>query len=281
MKYETKRRVPRPLSYLIIHTSLCARFDFGYTWVCMVNRIFFCISLLVLLSVSLLGCSERGNYLESFVEDNVWDVSGHAYVSAVIDPAEDVQHLALTVDFPQTFFWSTAGRNDLLTGSYAVSGTPLSGDDEVAYGLAFYASGDAEQFYYFMVSGDGYYSIGECTGACETTDKLEDTGERASITVEEIPSNDPDLELTTNWIQSGAINTGVGATNILRVDTPDPEIGRTTVSFYINDKRIDHESLADIGIDVPETGDIGIVMQTFASAATVAFDDLSFTNYTE
>ena len=247
----------------------------------MVHRIFFRISLLVLLSVLLLGCSERGNYLESFVEDDVWDVSGHEYVSAVIDPAEEAQHLALTIDFPQTFFWSTAGRSDLLTGSYALSGTPLSGDDEVAYGLAFYASGDAEQFYYFLVSSDGYYSIGQCTGACETTDRLDDTGERTPFTIEEIPSNDPDFQLTTDWIQSAAINTGLGATNILRVDTPDPETGQTTISFYINDKRIDHESVVDIGIDVPETGDIGIVMQTFASAATVAFDDLSFTNYTE
>ena len=122
----------------------------------------------------------------------------------------------------------------------------MAGDDEVAYGMVFQADPPAEQFIYFMVSADGLYTVGRCETSCNE-------GGQTRLT-------DP------IWIESEDINTGFDAANTLRV-----EVTGRDATLHINDTAI-----ATIDSPVPEESDMGIIMHTFTSSSTVAFDDISF-----
>ncbi len=203
----------------------------------MIQRLLFIAALLV----TLIGCVS-GDYEETFLEDNVWSVNDQEGVALRIAN----EQLELSLTYPQTMYWSTAGRRDLFDGTFAVTGKPLAGDSEVGYGLVIQADAPAERLTYFMVTADGSYTVGRCTESCNEATRVRLT--------------DP------VWIESDAINTGFDVTNRLHI-----EVAGRESTMYINDVAI-----ATIDGPVPEESDIGVIMQTFTSSATVAFDDISF-----
>ena len=198
--------------------------------------------LLITFLLLLASCSES-DYVEEFTDESAWEVDQYEGVSsAIVD-----ETLQLTVEFPESLFWTTAGRRNFQDGVFEVDVTPLSGSLEAAYGLVFRASPNASDFYYFLVSADGFYSIGGCQNGCADNDFL-----RIADAM---------------WIESPLLQTGLDVTQSLRVEA----LGDQLAYF------VDGEEIGRFEHPTFEKGDIGILLQTFDSSATVAFDNLKFT----
>ncbi len=193
----------------------------------------------------LMGC--RGvDYIETFENEDAWPLAQQDGISAEIIN----EQLELTVDFPDSLFVTTAGRRNFDDGVIQVEVEPLSGSAESAYGLVFRATPSAEDFYFFLISADGYYSIGGCRDTCD---------------------NNNFVRLADNmWTQSDLIRTGLNERHTLRV-----ELTGDNMVFYIDDNLVDSFKNSSF-----TRGDIGLFVQTFDSPATIAFDNLTFTTVT-
>ncbi len=207
------------------------------------TRLIILFSTLMLL---LVNCGES-SYLEEFTDDSTWEVDEFEGVSSEIADGK----LELTVDFPESLFWTTAGKRNFDNGTFEVEVTPLEGSPEAAYGLIFRASPNASDFYFFLVSADGFYSIGGCQQNCA--------------------ENDFFRIAEAMWIESDQLAQGLNQTQTLRV-----EANEDSLAYFVDDVEIGrytHPTLTK--------GDIGILLQTFDSSATVAYDNLSFTPFEE
>ena len=199
---------------------------------------------ILLFAVALTGCGLFSkSYLETFENAGGWGSSDTEGVRlAVAD-----ERLELTVDFPGSMFWTTAGRRNLDNGSFAVDVTALDGSAEVAYGLIFRAESDTQSFYYFLLSADGYYSVGGCNAGCADV-------------------SDFIIMTDHQWVLAEGSEIGLNVPHSLRVDANANEM-----VFYLDDREIQRTTDGTL-----PSGDIGILVQTFDSGATVAFDNLSF-----
>ncbi len=190
----------------------------------------------------LMGC--RGaDFVETFEDEDAWPLAAQDGVSADIIN----EQFQLTVDFPDSLFVTTAGRRNFDDGVFEVEVEPLSGSAESAYGLVLRATPNADDFYFFLISADGYYSIGGCRDSCD---------------------NDNFVRLADNmWTRSDLIRVGLNQRHTLRAEAVGDEL-----TFYIDDNLVDSFTNSSF-----TRGDIGIFLQTFDSPATVAFDNLTFT----
>ena len=202
----------------------------------MLKRLFLLLSLLLLAACS-------GQYRETFDSRLDWAVNGNNGVSGRVEDGE----LLLSVDFPGSMFWTTAGRRNLANGVYEVEGQVISGSSETAYGLVFRAEDSARNFYYFLVSSDGYYSIGGCMEEC--------------VDNQFIPIA-PEM-----WILTDTITPNANDRHTLRV-----EADGSVLAYFIDGVEIGRFTDTTLA-----AGDIGLFVQTFDSGATVAFDNLTFT----
>lgn len=200
------------------------------------------ILFLLLVALLVVSCGESG-YLETFENSRAWsDTEQEGVSGAVVD-----EQLHLTVDLPESMFYTTMGRRNLEDGVFELDVQALDGSAESAFGLVFRATPNSTDFYYFLVSVDGFYSIGGCQNGCLEGDLIR------------IADN--------MWIQSDAIEQGLNQPHSLRVEA----IG-DSLAYFINGVEIGRFS----NTAIPK-GDIGILLQTFDSSATVAFDNLRFT----
>lgn len=197
------------------------------------------ILLLGLLAMAACG----GQYRETFDSRLDWAVNGNNGVSGRVEEGE----FLLSVDFPGSMFWTTAGRRNLANGVYEVEGQVISGSSETAYGLVFRAEDSARNFYYFLVSSDGYYSIGGCMEEC--------------VDNQFIPIA-PEM-----WILTDTITPNANDRHTLRV-----EADGSVLAYFIDGVEIGRFTDTTLA-----AGDIGLFVQTFDSGATVAFDNLTFT----
>ena len=202
----------------------------------MLKRLFVLLSLLLLAACS-------GQYRETFDSRLDWAVNGNNGVSGRVEEGE----FLLSVDFPGSMFWTTAGRRNLANGVYEVEGQVISGSSETAYGLVFRAEDSARNFYYFLVSSDGYYSIGGCMEEC--------------VDNQFIPIA-PEM-----WILTDTITPNANDRHTLRV-----EADGSVLAYFIDGVEIGRFTDTTLA-----AGDIGLFVQTFDSGATVAFDNLTFT----
>lgn len=189
-----------------------------------------------------IGC--RGaDYVETFENEDAWPLAQQDGILAEIVN----EQLQLTINFPDSQFVTTAGRRNFDDGVYQVEVEPLSGSAESAYGLVIRATPNADDFYFFLISTDGYYSIGGCRDAC---------------------ANDNFVRLADNmWTRSELIRPGLNERHTLRAEAVGDQL-----SFFIDDMPVDTFTNSSF-----TRGDIGIFMQTFDSPVTVAFDNLAFT----
>jgi hypothetical protein len=107
--------------------------------------------------------------------------------------------------------WASFGRRpgeNLADGIYSVEATPLDGPLDNGYGMIFRAEDDAQSFYIFEVSADGFVWIGYCLDAC---------AEQAAL-------------IGDGWFPAEAVRQGLDVTNTLRVRA---EAGN--MIFYVND----------------------------------------------
>lgn len=197
----------------------------------------------VLCLVPLLAACGESGYEETFDNAREWELEDDQGVRGSV--VDDTLHL--TIDLPESLYYTTMGRRNMEDGVFEVDVTPVAGSAESAYGLVFRATPNATDFYYFLISVDGFYSIGGCQNGCLDGDLIR------------IADN--------MWTQSELIQTGLNATHTLRVDAVGEQL-----TYYINGQQLGQFSNATL-----PKGDIGILLQTFDSAATVSFDNLRFT----
>jgi hypothetical protein len=151
--------------------------------------------------------------------------------------------LRLTTSQPGPFWWTNPGRN-FDNVIITVQARQASGPDNNAFGvICRYQS--PENFYVFLISGDGYYAIGKYQSGTDQITYLTGDGQY-------------------HYIFSDAINQGV-ATNQMRVSCVNNEL-----SLTVN------------GIPLPAvtdptfvTGDIGLGVSAFeVGTAVIEFDNI-------
>ena len=134
------------------------------------------------------------------------------------------------------FTWSKLGR-DFTDFVLEVDATQDEGPSNNSYGVLF-RSQDAEHFYRFGISGDGFYFLDKSVGS------------------EWVPVID--------WTESPYINRGQ-ASNRLKVTCAGPQI-----TLHVNDQH-----LADVTDDSYDHGDIGLFAASFAEPNVhITFDNL-------
>jgi hypothetical protein len=107
------------------------------------------------------------------------------------------------------------------------------------FGILVRYQADGDNFYWFEISSDGYYSV-----------DMMQAGEWVGL---------------VDWVESDAINQGIGATNHLRV-----VCDRDQFSFYANGTYLTGVSDATFG-----SGNIGLAVGTFDEpGAVIRFDSL-------
>jgi len=120
-----------------------------------------------------------------------------------------------------------------------VDARPVEGPQDNNFGLVIRDQGDEENFYWYQVSGDGYYSV-----------DMMWLGEWVTL---------------VNWQQSEAINQGLGATNRLKVICSGNQC-----SFYANDTW-----LTNVTDDTFTSGQIGLAAGAFnVEGVVVHFDNV-------
>lgn len=206
----------------------------------------------VTLLLSLLaGCSLGGTsvdpcdsggalFLDNFSgEQNCgWRLFNESGVVVEMEP--EAEALQISVSQPGQIGWTHPGGDfdDVIITTKA---TQISGPDDNAYG-AICRYQDENNFYVFLISGDGYYAIGKYQ-----------TGSPQIIYLTE----------NQNYIQSDAIQTGV-ATNELRVSCVGNELGL----------QINGVPVATVVDPTFVRGDVGVGASVFApGTAVIQFDD--------
>lgn len=190
----------------------------------------------------------RVNYLENFSEADEW---GTGTITAEDDDsvveAEAIVNdgaFDFTVHASESLFWSTASE-DFGDGVYEVRVTAVDGPLDNGFGMVFMFDNERDNFYMFEVSSDGYVWVGRYEQGGEVIDAFLDDG----------------------WIQSGAVNQGLNASNLLRV-----EVDNGQMEFYVNDQRV--ASATDTSFS---GGNIGVFVETFSEGgARVLFDDFTY-----
>ena len=198
---------------------------------------------LFFLVLSVAGCSFfGGDYIQPFERASVWAVEPQNGVDLHVYN----QRLVLGISLPDTQYWTLAGRNRMGDGTYRVVAEQIEGSSSAAYGLVFGAT-ELTDFLYFMVSSDGFYSLGRCVNGCEEPTDVTYFG-------------------PTPWQQNNSIALGLNQPHTIQAVVSG---SRVTLS-------IDGTEVGTIN-DVPTgIGDIGVILQSFDAGAVVAFDDLTY-----
>lgn len=185
-------------------------------------------------------CNENGALLrDDFSGEQNCGWREYNQGGAVVEIAED--NLSISTSQTGQIWWTNAGRdfNDVII---TVQARQTSGPNNNAYGVLCRYQ-DENNFYIFLISGDGYYAIGKYQ-----------TGEQ-QVTY-----------LTSNqeYVFSDLINQGV-ATNLLRVSCIGNEL-----SLSVNGL-----PLVTVTDDSFAGGDVGLGVSTLEpGTAVVQFDDL-------
>lgn len=208
---------------------------------------------LLLLGVLLTGCGMLAArdedpcqtadllFSDDFTEDNLcgWRLFDGAGVSAEIDTGV----LRLTVSNVGQVTWTTTGRTygDV---DIAVDAAQIAGPNNNAYGIICRYQ-DEENYYIFLISGDGYYAIGKYQ-----SDRSQ---------VEYLTGEGPFFYQSSEFINQGA------TANTIRV-----RCAGDTLSLAVGGILID---------EVTDTtfaeGDVGVAAATFeADAAVIEFDNV-------
>lgn len=143
-------------------------------------------------------------------------------------------------------FMATAGES-FGQAVYEVEATQLDGPLNNGYGMVLRVDNDANDFYAFEVSGDGYVWIGYCRAYCKD--------EAVAL-------------VGGDWFRSDAVVPGLYATNRMRVVAEG-----ALMTFYVNDVRVGRTS-----DDRLTAGDIGVMVETLGEGGVrVAFDNFKVT----
>ena len=198
--------------------------------------------LLLVLLVLAAGCgSIAGSYEETFDDAGNWIVDSTFEAETRLNGGR----YEFLVKKDLGIFWSTAGdtRRD---GIYSVEATPLEGPLDNGYGMVFRAEDEAQSFYIFEVSADGFVWVGYCLDRC---------AEQQAI-------------IGDGWFRSEAVRQGLDVTNTLEVRAE-----AANLIFSVNGQEVGR-----VTDDTLERGDFGVIVETLGEGGVlVAFDNYRVT----
>jgi hypothetical protein len=165
-----------------------------------------------------------------------WDIYDDGDTAASYQAGE----YRLAVNVPEYVTWGDPNlQQELIDLEVEVDARQVEGPADNNFGLLVRYRSNGERFYWFQISGDGYYAV-----------DLLLQGEFVSL---------------VTWEASAAINQGVGVTNHLKIVCEGDRF-----SFYVNDT-----FLTDVTDDTIRSGSIGLAVGTFDEAGVVVhFDNL-------
>lgn len=201
------------------------------------KRLFLPVALLL---IGLLAACRGGSapYMETFDEPGTWTVGDDTYTEGKIEGG--VYDLLIKGDDVRR--WTHAGES-FGDGVYQVETTQVEGPLDNGFGMIFRADTDAGNFYLFKISGDGYVWIG----------RYRDNAEEMAI-------------VGNHWIQSTAVQQGLNATNVLRVQAESGNL-----IFFVNNQEVGR-----ITDNAFSSGDIGLFAETLGSPGVrVHFDNFT------
>ncbi|MCA9970704.1 MAG: hypothetical protein KC425_10840 [Anaerolineales bacterium] len=197
---------------------------------------------LVILLTACLG--QNAPFQETFDDAGDWRVGAQEDADGqVVDGVYD-----LLVKADSVVIWTTAGR-EFGDATYQVEATQVEGPVNNGYGMLFRVDDERDNFYVFEVSGDGYVWIGRYRNGGEGEDGVEPL-------------------VGDWWFESDAVNQGLNATNVLRVEAEG-----SNMVFFVNDQEVGRVSDAAFA-----AGDIGLMVETLGEGGVrVQFDDFFVT----
>ncbi len=199
--------------------------------------------IIVLIGLASLACSNAGTqnrasnvlFSDDFSDNSKnWDQVSNSSGST------DYYNAAYRIMVNATSYnaWAKPGKESFVDTRIEVDATKNNGPDDNEFGVICRYM-DASQFYFAVISSDGYYAIMKMTSAGSAP-----IG-KASM-------------LESNKIIRGAV------TNLIRFDC----VG-TTFTLYVNGTQVDQQTDADY-----TTGNVGLLAGTFATPGTdVLFDN--------
>lgn len=177
-------------------------------------------------------------YQSNFDEAGSWGVGDMEGASGVV--SDGLYRMSVTAE--EGFFWTTAGES-LSDGSFEVQTVQQEGPLDNGFGLLIRAEREAERFYVFEISGDGYVWIGLCQQSCASARTLVGDG----------------------WFYSEAVRQGLQVSNQLRV-----EADGGALRFVVNGVEV-----GSVQDEALAAGDIGLFVETLGEGGvTVAFDNV-------
>ena len=198
--------------------------------------------------VTMLACSTISNLAAQptptpnvllFEETEFVDACKSESTSDVERFAENGQFIMKVVT-PSYIGWTECTGTEYADFIVEVDATQISGPDNNAYGVILRYGLQSDEFYAFLISGDGYHAF----------------------TVDGVNHSDP--EFLADWTESSAINKGA-QTNHLKVVA----VG-TSMKYYVNDQLLGEVQDARFG-----TGTLGFFVGTVDEGnLQVAFDNL-------
>jgi hypothetical protein len=197
------------------------------------------IAVLLLSAIVRVGCGGNDTYMETFDEPGTWSAGSDIDVDG--DVRDGVYDLLVKAD--NLLIWASAGEQ-FGDGVYEVEATAVDGPVNNGYGMVFRLD-DADNFYLFKVSSDGFVWIGKLVngGLEENTPLVQDW-----------------------WFESSAVKTGLNETNVLRVRA---ESGN--MIFFVNDQEVGR--VTDNSF---RSGDIGVMAETLGlGGVQVHFDNFT------
>ena len=190
------------------------------------------IPFLILISLLFVSCGGNDTYEETFDEVGTWRVDSDSEVSGQVQ--NGVFDFLVIADELTT--WTTAGQN-FGDGIYEVEATQVEGPDNNAFGMLFRMDDAENNFYAFLISGDGYVWIGKYLDGLADAPIVSDW-----------------------WFESPAIIRGDNTNKLgvraeganLQFFVNDQEVGRVTDSSFRN---------GDIGLMARSLGQGGVHVQ--------------------
>jgi hypothetical protein len=196
--------------------------------------------LLIIILITVVGCAGNSTYRETFDEPGTWSAGSDIDVDGEV--RDGVYDLLVKAD--NLLIWASAGEQ-FGDGVYEVETTAVAGPVNNGYGMVFRLDDDADNFYLFKVSSDGFIWIGKMVngGQEENTPLVEDW-----------------------WFASSAVKTGLNETNTLQVRA---ESGN--MIFFVNDQEVGR--VTDNSF---RSGDVGIMAETLGlGGVQVYFDNFT------
>lgn len=194
--------------------------------------------LLTVVLITVVGCAGNSTYVETFDEPGTWSAGSDIDVEGEV--RDGVYDLLVKAD--NLLIWASGGEQ-FGDGVYEVEATAVAGPVNNGYGMVFRLDDDADNFYLFKISSDGFVWIGKMVngGQEENTPLVEDW-----------------------WFESSAVKTGLNETNVLRV-----RVESGNMIFFVNDQEVGR--VTDNSF---RSGDIGVMAETLGlGGVQIHFDN--------